>query len=145
MEWRTKKDEDFDVVAEWLLGNINGRNVVLLFGDLGAGKTSFTKRLAKKLLVKEEIISPTFVIQKTFNILNKKFSFEKLIHIDAYRFEDSKEGEVLKLGEVIEEKKNLIVIEWPEKLDQELLKQFEDKTIKLSFEHDGEGRIIKTI
>ncbi len=90
--------------------------LIALRGDLGSGKTTLTQEVAKILGVKENIISPTFVIMKVYEIKNKKF--KKLIHIDAYRLEKSKE--LLKLGwnEIINDPKNLIILEWPEKVPE---------------------------
>lgn len=93
--------------------------VVALSGELGAGKTTLTQELARQLGIKDNIISPTFVIMKIYDInpMSKYHSyFKKLIHIDAYRL-DSHE-ELLKIGwsELIEDKNNLIIIEWPERV-----------------------------
>jgi tRNA threonylcarbamoyladenosine biosynthesis protein TsaE len=86
--------------------------VVALHGDLGAGKTAFTQEAGKILGVEENMHSPTFVIEKIYDIDWK--GFRNLIHIDAYRIE--KDSELLHLGwnEIIKEKENLIFIEWPE-------------------------------
>ncbi len=89
--------------------------VLALYGDLGAGKTSFTQGLAASLGVVENISSPTFVIEKIYDLPVGQ-SFKKLIHIDAYRLSEG--GDLAKLGfETIEsESENLIVIEWPEQV-----------------------------
>lgn len=86
--------------------------VITLHGDLGAGKTTLTQEIAQELGVKENLISPTFVIMKKYEVNDKKFNH--LIHIDAYRL--TKSEELIKLGwkEILEDKKNLIIIEWPE-------------------------------
>ena len=86
--------------------------VVALQGDLGAGKTAFTQEVGKILDIKENMHSPTFVIEKIYDIDYQ--GFRKLIHIDAYRIE--KEAELLYLGwnEILKEGTNLIFIEWPE-------------------------------
>ena len=60
--------------------------VVGLFGDLGSGKTTFSQALGKSLNINEVMTSPTFVIEKRYNLINNKYS--KLIHIDAYRLEN---------------------------------------------------------
>lgn len=93
----------------------NGATVLGLYGDLGAGKTSFTQGIAQALGVSDAVVSPTFVIEKIYTLENKKFSH--LIHIDAYRIE--KVEEMLHLGwkEIISNKKNLIIVEWPELID----------------------------
>jgi tRNA threonylcarbamoyladenosine biosynthesis protein TsaE len=88
--------------------------ILALHGNLGAGKTAFTKSLAKALGIVEVVNSPTFVIMKMFDISNN--SFKKLIHIDAYRIESDRELEVLGWRDLINDPHNLIVIEWPEKV-----------------------------
>lgn len=116
----------------------NRATVVGLYGELGSGKTTFMKYLAKALGVKEEIKSPTFVIMKSFN-LSIFPSFNKLIHIDAYRIE--KEEEMLNLGwnEIIANPQNLVCIEWAEKIAGLL-----PPHIVVKFEHidETERRII---
>ncbi|KND48311.1 MAG: tRNA threonylcarbamoyl adenosine modification protein YjeE [Parcubacteria bacterium C7867-003] len=102
-----------DFVAK-IVPNSEAATVVGLYGDLGAGKTNFTQAVAKVLGVNETIVSPTFVIEKIYELTNQKFSH--LIHIDAYRLESSQE--LLNLGwqKIITDPKNLILIEWPERV-----------------------------
>ena len=92
----------------------NGATVVGLYGDLGAGKTTFTQGLAKALNVSDNVLSPTFVIMKVYELPNS--NFKHLIHIDAYRIDHS--SELLHLGwqEIISDPHNLIIIEWPERI-----------------------------
>jgi tRNA threonylcarbamoyladenosine biosynthesis protein TsaE len=89
--------------------------VIALSGDLGSGKTTLTQELARQLGVKENVISPTFVIMKKYNVIDDTFKY--LIHIDAYRLEKSEE--LLKLGwqNLLEDKNNLIIVEWPENVE----------------------------
>lgn len=99
----------------------NKAKVIALSGDLGAGKTTLTKEIGKLLGIKENIISPTFVIMKIYKIdeKSKYFSnFKKLIHIDAYRLNSG--GELRKIGwkEISCDKDNLIIIEWPERVEE---------------------------
>ncbi len=88
--------------------------IVGLYGDLGSGKTAFTQAVAKRLGVKETVTSPTFVIEKIYKLDNK--NFDHLIHIDAYRLTSG--GELLHLGweEIAKNPKNIIFIEWPERV-----------------------------
>lgn len=90
--------------------------VVGLYGDLGAGKTAFTKCVAGVLGIQEEITSPTFVIEKIYSLTDKVF--EKLIHIDAYRLEKGEELARLGWNDLLSNPKNLILIEWPEKVKE---------------------------
>ncbi len=88
--------------------------VVGLYGNLGAGKTTLTQSIATALGVVDTVTSPTFVIEKIYELTNRKFTH--LIHIDAYRLEKSKE--LLHLGwkDIISDPHNLILIEWPERV-----------------------------
>ena len=89
--------------------------IVGLFGDLGSGKTTFTQALGKILGVKEVMTSPTFVIEKRYD-LDGRFGFKKLIHIDAYRLEGGREILNLNFAEDLANSDNLILIEWPERV-----------------------------
>jgi tRNA threonylcarbamoyladenosine biosynthesis protein TsaE len=104
-----------------------GATVVGLYGELGSGKTSFTQGVARAFGILETVVSPTFVIEKIYELpLSKNKNeiipspcdnnFSHLIHIDAYRLEKS--SELLHLGwpETIADPKNLILIEWPERV-----------------------------
>lgn len=86
--------------------------VVGLYGNLGAGKTSFTQAVAHELGVKDIVNSPTFVIEKLYETTHPHFV--RLIHIDAYRLADASELQTLNFEELVANKHNLIVIEWPE-------------------------------
>ncbi|MGB8815865.1 MAG: tRNA (adenosine(37)-N6)-threonylcarbamoyltransferase complex ATPase subunit type 1 TsaE [Minisyncoccia bacterium] len=99
-------------VEKLSVGFYDGACVVGLYGDLGSGKTTFTKAIAKILGVKGNITSPTFVIEKIYPI--SYHFFTKLIHIDAYRLESPEELEKLSWKEALSNSKNLILIEWPE-------------------------------
>ncbi|MBZ9569530.1 tRNA (adenosine(37)-N6)-threonylcarbamoyltransferase complex ATPase subunit type 1 TsaE [Patescibacteria group bacterium] len=100
-----------------------------LIGDLGGGKTTFLQGFAKGLKIKEKILSPTFVIMKKFKIQHpaskrgpRKWEgggwvgVQYLIHIDCYRIKKPKE--ILNLGfkEIISDPKNIVTIEWADRI-----------------------------
>lgn len=89
--------------------------VITLRGDLGAGKTAFTKELAGILDIQSEITSPTFVIMKSYAIPHHAF-LKTLVHIDAYRIESDDEMRVLGFKHLLDDPTNLICIEWPENI-----------------------------
>lgn len=103
-----------DFIEKEFVRNENGAIIIGLYGDLGSGKTAFTQAVAKCLGVKETVTSPTFVIEKIYKLENKKFDY--LIHIDAYRLKSG--DELLHLGweEIAKNPKNIILIEWPERV-----------------------------
>lgn len=88
--------------------------VVALSGDLGAGKTTYTQALARYFGVEEQVSSPTFVIEKIYTI--DRGPFKRLIHIDAYRLKGAHELEALGWAEIVHDRENLILIEWPERV-----------------------------
>ena len=89
--------------------------VVLLEGDLGAGKTTFTKALASHLGVVDKVQSPTFILKKEYNSPHSKI--KRIVHVDAYRFVNPKEAKVLRLHEDLADPDNLVMIEWPNKMN----------------------------
>ena len=82
-------------------------DVVLLIGDLGAGKTTFTKALAQALGVVEPVTSPTFTLVRTYATATDLV----LVHIDAYRLEGPEGLDDLALPELLEDG-GCAVIEW---------------------------------
>lgn len=105
-----------------------------LKGDLGSGKTEFTKGLAKAFRIREEITSPTFVLMKEYSISN---SFvKKLIHIDLYRINSIEDAETIGIEEILADTEAVVVIEWPEKIKPLLPK----KTIWINFNYMDENR-----
>jgi len=91
-----------------------GATLVCLKGDLGAGKTAFTKAAGKALGVMEHITSPTFVLMKRFMI--HESGFRNLIHIDAYRLEKGEQLKKLGWEQLLSDPGNLILLEWPERV-----------------------------
>ena len=117
-----------------LAQNLNDVKVIALHGDLGAGKTTFVQGFAKGLGITKQIISPTFIIMRTYDIGDKNF-----YHVDLYRIEDEKDVEGLGLLEIIKDDSSIVVIEWPEKIENLL----PDKRIDLFFQYlDEDKRII---
>jgi tRNA threonylcarbamoyladenosine biosynthesis protein TsaE len=126
-----KEEELYEMakkVTETLAASSSSRaKVLFLEGDLGAGKTTFTKALASILgITKEDVHSPTFILKKEYKADHP--SFKKLVHIDAYRFDVPEEAKVLKLDRDLEDKETLIVIEWPSKMNNIV-----DEDMTLSF------------
>ena len=131
-------------VAEAFLKEIFARpssqnaTVVGLSGDLGAGKTAFTKCIAAAFGITETVTSPTFILEKVYIIPRGSVvgdRFTKLIHIDAYRLHSASEMKALDWEAILADEHNLILLEWPEQVHDALPKDM----IKLSFEYASEG------
>jgi len=86
--------------------------VITLSGDLGAGKTAFTKGFLAAMGVKYRVTSPTFVVSKRYSV--KKRGFKNVYHFDCYRIRDPKELLVIGFKEILADRSNIILIEWPE-------------------------------
>lgn len=87
-------------------------NLLLLEGELGGGKTTFSQGFLSALGVEQVVTSPTFVIMKNYAIPNSK---KKVYHLDLYRL--NQDWEVLDLGimDIIENQDNIILVEWASK------------------------------
>ncbi|MEK7149664.1 MAG: tRNA (adenosine(37)-N6)-threonylcarbamoyltransferase complex ATPase subunit type 1 TsaE [Patescibacteria group bacterium] len=103
--------------------------VIILKGNLGAGKTTFVQGFLRGLGVRKKITSPTFVIQKNYKL--RTTTYNKAIHIDCYRIRNAKEISELGFKEIISDPKNIILIEWPERISKILPKQ----KIQINFKH----------
>lgn len=129
--------EDFLLKLK-LFNSLERATVVFLHGDLGSGKTTFTKNLCKYLNLNIDIHSPTFIILKKYPF--EVENYKNLIHIDAYRLNSFDDLEKIKIYDYLADKNNLIFIEWPEVVVDEKLKS----DIDIYFDHiDENNRKIK--
>jgi tRNA threonylcarbamoyladenosine biosynthesis protein TsaE len=93
-----------------LASHLSAGSVVLLFGDLGAGKTAFVRGLAEGLgIPAENVSSPTFTIMQEY-----RGGRLALFHVDLYRLDNSREIDELGMDEIAAD--GVLAIEWGEKL-----------------------------
>ena len=112
----SKSDKETFEFAEKYAKKLKGGEIIGLIGELGAGKTVFTKGLARGLGIKETITSPTFVIMKIYKSPNYKLQVTNLCHIDAYRISTAEDLEAIGALEYFKNKNTVTVIEWPENI-----------------------------
>ena len=117
---KSRETKEIGIELSKILKPQKGALVFGLKGDLGAGKTTFLQGFAKGLGIKGKITSPTFVIMNRFP--TKKGKFTNFYHLDCYRIEDAKEMKNLGFEEIINNEKNIVCIEWPEKIKKVLPK-----------------------
>ena len=103
MEFKSKNSEQTYELAYKLAKYIKGGDIILLNGDLGAGKTTFVKGFAQAVGVKQSVTSPTFTLLKTYKANN--FT---IVHVDAYRLDGDTFDE---LDDYINDE-NVVFIEW---------------------------------
>jgi tRNA threonylcarbamoyladenosine biosynthesis protein TsaE len=123
---RLEGPEATEAFGRALAGKLRKGDVVALFGDLGAGKTTLARGILRGLGVEGDVASPTFPIV---------LPYEQLAlpawHVDLYRIEDPAEIEELGLDEARQD--GVLLIEWPERLGASLWPE----TLKLSLARDG--------
>ena len=110
--------------------------VILIDGDLGAGKTVFAKGFAKGLEIHQDITSPTFTLMNEYECLNDK----KFKHFDFYRIEDEQELYAIGFDEAINENNSISLIEWASNAPN-LCKNYDYK-IKIIKIKENERKII---
>ena len=121
---------ELEAFAKEFANKLKGNELIALKGDLGAGKTTFTKFVGKELGVKEEIISPTFNIVKIY-----ESKLGPLYHIDAYRLEDLGYDPIL--DDYLYDYNSLRFVEWFNFLDDPI---FND-AIQMNFDVDRSSGI----
>jgi tRNA threonylcarbamoyladenosine biosynthesis protein TsaE len=123
----TGSEEETAAVGRELAATLSAGDVVLLHGDLGAGKTAFVRGLAEGLGVsREDVSSPTFTLIQEY-----RGGRLTLFHVDLYRIEDPREFDELGLDEIAVD--GVLAIEWAERLPGP-----PPPGIRISIEHAGE-------
>ncbi len=107
-------------------------SVVLLYGDLGAGKTVFSRGFAKGLGIDEDVSSPTYTIVQEYDLAGGG----RLYHLDLYRISGVEAALDFGIDEFLSEKKSLSLIEWPERISAML----PDDAVTVRIIHAGESR-----
>lgn len=132
MEFRIKKIEEWQKVIDEILPKLQ-HPILLLKGNLGAGKTTFTQFLLKNLGSKDEVSSPTYAIVNEYD--SPKGT---IFHFDLYRMKTL--DEVFDIGiEEYLDNSFLCIIEWPEIYEEELA-DFPHHEMKI--ENMGDERVI---
>lgn len=101
---------EWQKVITYLEPKLHGKNLFLLEGDLGAGKTTFVSLVAKNLGI-SSVSSPTFALIQYHG---------HFVHVDLYRLETLDEVEAAGFWEIFEDPKNIVFVEWPSKISQDL-------------------------
>ena len=118
-------------VAEQIISSLDGRNVVLFRGGMGAGKTTLISRIVAQLGAEDTVTSPTFALVNEYEGADKMLIY----HFDFYRID--KVEEVFDLGyEEYFYSGDLCLVEWPEKI--EALIPDDVMTVKIEVEDDGQ-------
>src|SRR3989338_5369545 len=118
-------------ISSWTAGASQVKpcaTLVVLSGNLGSGKTTFIKYLARAFKIKSKVHSPTFVFVHEYHFPKSNAQFLKLIHIDAYRMEKRSDVAATGIKQYLKDPQNLVLIEWGERISKWIPKP--DLTIK---------------
>ena len=131
------KLSQLDIISKKILSNLSSTDCLFLLGELGSGKTTFTRSLIHQLQEKNKV-NKTEVLSPTFNLLYEyEIKSIKVMHYDLYRLKVVKEIE--QLG-IFENLKNVItIIEWPEIIKKDIEDRLE---ISFYYEKESENRKI---
>jgi tRNA threonylcarbamoyladenosine biosynthesis protein TsaE len=122
--------------------------LVLLSGELGAGKTTFTKGLVSGMdaAPEDEVTSPTFTLVHRYSAASPSAAVGRVYHVDLYRIGDVRDFDTLGLEDVFSEPQTVVIVEWPDRLRLRTdwpvlrisLEHVDDDTRKITLE-DGPG------
>lgn len=148
----SKSEAETEKIAEFLLKKVlnkfkNKPIVFLLSGDLGCGKTVFSRKIGHLLGIKGKITSPTFVIYNEYQIkmsdircqMSVKNKIDKFLHMDLYKITSEKDLTEIEFLEKFKDK-NIICIEWPEQMGKNYLAKIKKKAeiVNVGFEYVDE-------
>jgi len=116
MKYLSSSNKETKEILGKVLEKFPKKRVFCLFGDLGSGKTTFTKGLSKDIgLDEKQIKSPTFTIMNKYENRGKA-----IYHLDLYRINSYQELLDIGFDEMLNDQNSKIFIEWPEKIEDDL-------------------------
>jgi tRNA threonylcarbamoyladenosine biosynthesis protein TsaE len=120
--------EATEALGRKLAAQLRAGDVLALFGELGAGKTTMARGILAGLGHEGDVASPTFPIVIPYETLHLP-----VCHVDLYRIEHPSELEELALDEAMED--GALIVEWPERMGRALWPH----SLRLTLRRDGEG------
>lgn len=112
MKTITRSPKETEMLGEKFAKGLQPKDVVFLIGNLGSGKTTFTKGIARGLGIATRIISPTFTVVRTH--LTNSEPIKTLYHLDLYRLQTEEDALGVDIKDYLEDENGVVVIEWPE-------------------------------
>lgn len=136
MQWIPASLEETKNVGKEISSTLRGGDILLLSGEMGAGKTTLTKGIAEGLGITKDVTSPTFGLMHVYEVSGHT-TIKNLVHIDTYRLKDEHELIAIGAEEYFGAHDTVCIIEWPEKIESLLLGK---KVTKIFLEHTDDGK-----
>ncbi len=130
----TNTSEETYAIGEHIAAVVKPGQFISLQGDLGSGKTTFTKGFAKGLGIQRHITSPTFLIIKSYDVPREDIT--KLYHLDLYRLNSEQDIEGIGISEILKDSHAVIIVEWADRMGSLLPKE----RIEVDFEYIDDNR-----
>jgi tRNA threonylcarbamoyladenosine biosynthesis protein TsaE len=129
-EYTTNSADETIELGHRIAADLQAPKLVLLRGDLGAGKTTMVKGIAEafEAASQDDVTSPTFTL-----IHEYRGPAVSVYHIDLYRIDTQRELETLGLDELIADERNLVLIEWGEKFPRFV----RERDVEIAIERTG--------
>ena len=125
--------EEMEEIGLGLADKLHDGMVVSLIGDLGAGKTTLVKGIAKGLLITALVVSPSYLIYRPYH------GRLTLHHLDAYRVSSVDELAEVGLDQLLPPESGVTVIEWPERVPEII--DVSDIVVHISMRADGARQV----
>jgi tRNA threonylcarbamoyladenosine biosynthesis protein TsaE len=127
MSYILKNEAELHKLAKKFATKLTSGDVILLYGEMGSGKTTFVKAVCEELNVKQNVSSPTFTLINKYETATG----QTIYHVDLYRLNSALDLYMLDLHRYLTDPSAIIFIEWAEKLEELIPDQF----LKLTFEY----------
>lgn len=109
----SRSEEDTASLARELAAKLPRGTVIALYGDLGAGKTVFSRAFAKAIGVTETVSSPTYTIIQEYLLDDGGYFY----HLDLYRIQNSRDALAFAVDEYLNDANSYALLEWPERIE----------------------------
>ena len=109
----SRSEDDTAKLAAELAGKLPRGTVIALYGDLGAGKTVFSRAFARAIGVRETVSSPTYTIIQEYQLADGGYFY----HMDLYRIKNSRDALAFAVDEYLNDSSSYALLEWPERIE----------------------------
>jgi tRNA threonylcarbamoyladenosine biosynthesis protein TsaE len=130
-QFKTVSEQETEEFAAKIASELKPGTVIALHGNLGAGKTVFSRGFARGLKITEPVSSPTYTIIQEYALDDGGWFF----HLDLYRIDNSASALAFGVDEYLEDPNAYIIVEWPERIEDIL----PPDTLHISIEHAGDS------